>query len=234
MSSVDPTHRRYQGESGRAYHEGKRALPPSVLPWVQSSRAALFQPWIKPTDHVLEFGCGFGWNLAELVCASRTGCDLAESLRPSVESAGAQYITNLADASANRFDVVIAYHVLEHVRSPADILDLLHQRIRVGGHLLISVPYEKERRYRQYDPTEPNHHLYSWNVQTLAALLDILGWRIQSAALRPYGYDRRAALLAERFRLGERGFRIIRHLIRTLRPLQEVHVVAHRASPDAP
>jgi SAM-dependent methyltransferase len=218
----------YRGEAGRAYHGDKRGLPPAALPWVAATRAALFQPHVRATDAVFEFGCGAGWNLAALRAARRVGGDVADFLRPEVEAAGAEFVTDTAALPDAAFDVVIAHHALEHVEEPRAALRELHRLLRAGGTLLAAVPYEKERRYRRHDPAEPNRHLYAWNPQTFGALLAVAGFAVRDIGLRRYGYDRRAAALAARLKLRATGFRTLRGLLRTLRPLHEVAAVAGR------
>jgi len=46
------------------------------------------------------------------------------------------------------------------------------------------VPYEKERKYRHYDSKEPNHHLYSWNVQTLGNLVEEIGFKVMEGKIK--------------------------------------------------
>jgi len=40
-----------------------------------------FQHFIQPTDSVVDFGCGGGFLLAELVCGRRVGVDVNPSAR---------------------------------------------------------------------------------------------------------------------------------------------------------
>jgi len=94
----------------------------------------------------------------------------------------------------------------------------------------LAVPYEFERRYRVFHPAEPNHHLFSWNVQTLGNLLTVSGWTVESLEIGRYGYDRFAANLARRTHLGERGFRFLRKLLQTLKPCREIVGVATLSS----
>ena len=68
--------------------------------------------------------------------------------------------------------------------------------LRPGGKLLLFVPFERERRYRIYRPDEPNHHLYSWNVQTLGNLMTELGFELLDGKVACFGYDRIAAVIA--------------------------------------
>ncbi|MFN0069485.1 MAG: class I SAM-dependent methyltransferase [Limisphaerales bacterium] len=228
MANPHPATASYTGDAGRAYHGDKRGLPPVALPWVAAVRARLFQPHVRETDAVFEFGCGAGWNLAALQAARRVGFDVADFLRPEVEAAGAEFVTDTAALPDAAFDAVIAHHALEHVEEPRAVLGELRRLLKPGGTLLAAVPYEKERRYRRFDPAEPNRHLYSWNPQTFGTLLTVAGFAVREIGLRRYGYDRRAAVLAARLGLCPTGFRTIRGLLRTLRPLHEVAAVAGR------
>lgn len=222
----DPAAARYQGEAGRHYHESKRALPAQAYDWVARARAELFQPHICATNTVLEIGVGYGWNLAQLRCQRRIGVDLAETLRAEVTAHGIEFLTDTKPLPVALADTVICHHMLEHAAEPTSVLTEIHRLLRPEGSLLLAVPYEKERRYRHYQRDEPNHHLYSWNVQTLSALVETCGFRVEQAGLRTYGQDRFAAQLAVKLNLGESGFHIIRKLARVIRGQQEVCLVA--------
>ncbi|HRI15016.1 MAG TPA: methyltransferase domain-containing protein [Verrucomicrobiota bacterium] len=215
----------YLGEAGRAYHEGKRSLPPGALPWVARARAELFQPHLDETAAVFEWGCGFGWNLGGLRCSRRVGFDIAPELESSVRSAGVEFVHDPAELTPASFDVVLCHHALEHVPDPWRVLRELRRLAKSDGRLLLAVPFEQERRYRRFNPAEPNHHLFSWNVQTLGNLATAAGWRCENIGLRRYGYDRRAAQIAVRFRVGERGFRAIRTVLQRVIPLYEIALI---------
>ncbi|MEN9575882.1 MAG: hypothetical protein RL514_3737 [Verrucomicrobiota bacterium] len=218
--------RHYQGDAGRAYHEGKRGLPPAAVPWVTRLRAEKFAPHIRATDTVVEFGVGAGWNLAELKCARRVGFDVSDFLAPAVRALGIEFVpasTALVDASA---DVVICHHMLEHALHPAASLAEIRRILKLGGKLLLHVPFEKEARYRHHNPAEPNHHLFSWNAQTLGNLVTECGFKLELAGIGQFGYDRAASAWAVKLKLGESGFRSLRSLAHLLVPAAEVRVVA--------
>jgi hypothetical protein len=59
-------------------------------------------------------------------------------------------------------------------------------------------------------------------------LVAVLGYQVESVAVRRYGYDRFAANAAARLRLGERGFRLIRACLVAVRPLWEVELTGWR------
>jgi SAM-dependent methyltransferase len=215
----------YSGEAGRAYHEGKRSVPSESLPWVIRARAELFQPFVAESATVFEWGCGFGWNLAGLQCGRRVGHDISADLESAVNSAGIEFVRDTSTLATASFDRVLCHHALEHAPNPWPVLGELHRLVKLEGRLLLAVPFERESRYRRFDPDEPNHHLFSWNVQTLGNLLAAAGWHCDQLGLRRYGYDRRAAQLAVRLRIGERGFRTVRRTLQCVVPLYEIAAV---------
>jgi SAM-dependent methyltransferase len=218
----------YRGEVGRRYHTDKRGIPDRAYPWVARLRATKFARHVHAADAVLEYGVGAGWNLAFLNCRKRLGHDVAPFLASTLESHGIEFVPDTGTVEAETIDVVICHHTLEHTRAPAMALTELRRLLRPQGTLWLSVPYEKERRYRRFRPDEPNHHLYSWNVQTLGNLVEELGFELVEASLGRFGYDRFAAVQACRLGLGERGYRLIRGALHLARPGWEVRVLARK------
>jgi SAM-dependent methyltransferase len=219
---------RYQGAAGRAYHQSKREIPPPAFPWVARLRAGKLAPWVRPEDTVLEFGVGLGWNLAALQCRRRLGFDVAGFVASELRERGIEFVPRTQNLPTGAANVVICHHTLEHVMDPPGVLAEIHRLLRPDGRLLLFVPYERERRYRRFRPDEPNHHLYSWNVQTLGNLVQDTGFKVQTAGVGRFGYDRFAAVWACRLGLGELGFRCIRWMAHAVFPAWEVQLVALR------
>ncbi|MEW8651092.1 MAG: methyltransferase domain-containing protein [Candidatus Thiodiazotropha sp.] len=226
MNTEDRIKERYQGEQGEEYHGKKREIPDTAFPWVSRLRREKIAPHVAPTDIVMEYGVGFGWNIAGLDCRQRLGFDLAQHLEPLLSGQGIDFIADTSTLADQSVDVMVCHHVLEHVPSPVEVLAEIRRLLQQDGRLLLFVPYEKERRYRSYDPREPNHHLYAWNVQTLGNLVSDCGFEIAASGIRRFGYDRFAANWAQRLGLGEPGFRLIRGVVHSLKPAQEVAIVA--------
>ncbi len=219
---------RYEGADGRAYHETKRSIPDEAYPWVARLRAKKIAPYVNADDSVLEYGVGMGWNLAELHCKRKVGFDVSEHLEDILAAHGIEFIKDIKAVEDSSMDVVICHHALEHTPVPPDVLKEIARLLRPGGRLLLFVPFEKERRYRSYNPDEPNHHLYSWNVQTIGNLVREVGFDVQQARLGRFGYARFAAVRAKRLGLGEPGFGLIRILVHLIAPMLEVRIIARK------
>ena len=218
--------RHYRGDAGRRYQEFKRGLPEQAIPWVAALRARKFAPLIGANDVVLEYGVGNGWNLAALVCRRKIGFDVADFLEASLRAQGIEFVADTKVLPEATADVVICHHTLEHVLHPPDVLEEIRRLLKPVGRLLLHVPFEREGRYEQFNPAEPNHHLYSWNVQTLGNLVSETGFEVSSAGLGEFGYSRFAGKLAANLHLGEFGFRAVRQLLHGLKPGLEVRLIA--------
>lgn len=221
----------YRGAAGQRYHATKRGLPPRAVPWVARRRARKLQPYVGPNDVVVEYGVGLGWNLIQLRCRRKIGCDVGEFLADTFRGTDVEFVPDSRALPDGLADVVLCHHTLEHVLTPAETLAELRRLLRPGGRLVVIVPYEKERRYRRWRADEPNHHLFSWNAQTLANLVVECGLTIESAAVREYGWERVAAVWACRLKLPELGFQVIRRVGSLVFPLREVRVVAAKPAP---
>lgn len=218
----------YRDQGGSRYHN-KHNASKEAYDLVAQNRRLKFQPYIVPTDRVLEFGVGTGWNLASVAAAEKVGYDLSSSVVQKLQEQNITFIDSVAEIPAHTFDVVICHHVLEHVANPTEVLGTIQQKLKPQGKLLLFVPYEVERRYRAYQRGEPNFHIYSWNVQTLAALVERCGYRVVKAVIAPFGYERFAAELSVRSRFPFWGYRLMLGALRLIRPCREVMIVAENA-----
>lgn len=109
--------------------------------------AAYLIPHIKPTDIILDVGCGPGSitaDLAALVSQGKViGCDSVESvLQQASDNAASRNLSNVsfkaADANAlpfedNSFDIVHCHQVLQHVKDPVAILKEMRRVTKPGG-----------------------------------------------------------------------------------------------------
>ena len=226
MSFEEKIKERYSGESGEKYHQTKRSIPDIAYNWIANLRSEKISPYIDSDDIIFEYGVGTGWNLAKLNCKKKLGYDLSKHLEQTNEIHGIEFIEDLSSLNKSSIDVIICHHALEHMPVPTVFFNDIRAILRDKGKLLLFVPFEKEKRYRYYNPNEPNHHVYSWNVQTLGNLVTDMGFKIIQAKVHQFGYDRVASVWAVKLNIGEKGFRLIRRALHIIKPALEVCIIA--------
>jgi SAM-dependent methyltransferase len=223
MSSQTPF--AYAQEFGAEYHRARR-VPEKAERWIAAVRAQKIAPYIRASDRVLEYGVGFGWNLAALNCGQKIGFDLTPGLKGFVEAKGIRFESNEAALDSAGYDTVLAHHVLEHVSQPLDCLMRLARLLKRAGQLLIFVPFERERKYRSFRANDRAHHLFSWTPQSLRNLTQSSGLVIRELRVRKFRFDRVAALAACKLKGGFILYRWIRSFGLCVAPEYEIALVA--------
>ena len=180
----------YQGSEGERYFRWQDRLGK----WSGIWNAPFFQPAIRPSDRVLDFGCGAGHLLAALNAGHKVGVEVNPEARSAAEEYGFRVATRLEDLEEERFDVVISCHALEHVAGPRDILVGLGRRLVGDGRLVLLLPLDdwRSREQRSFRVNDINMHLYCWTPQALgnllrAADLEPLTVRVVTRAFPPLG-----------------------------------------------
>jgi len=132
--------------------------------------------------NILEIGCGTGVFLERLIREDpgRTTVGLErnpDALRAAREKGlrvEACDIEKFAPDHAERFDVICAFQVLEHVAAPDAFLKAAFHCLRRGGLCLVSVPNRQGfTRYAVNDfGNMPPHHLTRWSGQVMRNIAD--------------------------------------------------------------
>lgn len=137
-----------------------------------------FAPYVGPRDTVLDFGCGNGTMLASLDVGHRLGIEPNPAARTVAESQGIEAHATAEDLPDAVADVIISNHALEHTLSPLDELRQIRRLLRPGGRLVLWLPLDDWRRERSPDPSDINHHLYTWTPLLLDNLLREADFRV--------------------------------------------------------
>ena len=133
---------------------------------------------IRPTDTVLDFGCGSGGLLQSLQCARRIGVEINPiALQRSIEG-GIECYTDLSDVPDGVADVIISNHALEHVPYPIEALKQIKSKLKPEGILALCVPIDDWRVHKHYKSDDPHHHLHTWTVQLLGNTLAEAGFSV--------------------------------------------------------
>ena len=140
--------------------------------------ARLFQPHIKKDSTVIEFGCGGGYLLDNIIAREKVGIEINDAARAVAAKMGIRCVKNADDIPDNYADVIISTHVLEHVENPLGALRNLHRKLKDGGKIVFYVP--NESCDTEYCRSEINNHLYTWNCLTIGNLFKTAGYFVQS------------------------------------------------------
>lgn len=102
----------------------------------------LVEAGIRPTDRILDVGCGRGHlldRLARLGFEKASGADpfIAEDLQTP---AGVRIQKSMLEQVEGEFDVVMFHHSLEHVPDPTADLASARARLRPGGLCIVRLP----------------------------------------------------------------------------------------------
>ena len=188
----------YYGTTGRKF---KRYVEWAVR-FVAIRRVRFLARRVPRGGRVLDIGCGRGTLLSEL--ADR-GFEVhgTEVSRAAVEGADSRaeirIASNLAAAEypEDHFDLVILWHVLEHLPDPRETVREIHRVLRPGGEVVIAVPNFSSWQARwsgaAWFHLDPPRHLYHFPLAALESLLSDCAFECRSAhhfSLRqnPFGW----------------------------------------------
>ncbi len=135
---------------------------------------------------VLDFGCGAGGFLhrARSLAAAVAGVEPERRVREHWGADLALY-GSLAEAGEG-YDLITAFHVVEHLPDPRAMLRELAERLKNGGRLVIEVPSSEDALLTLYANdafqrfTYWSQHLYLFNAETLRRLSTQAGLRVLS------------------------------------------------------
>jgi ubiquinone/menaquinone biosynthesis C-methylase UbiE len=161
----------------RDYYEDLwREMPPGLVPPDLVRRRAFLRSALRPGDRVLDLGCGEGsfsaWAL-EGGAGSVIGADIAESALSRARRAHPELSFQRVDPDRplpfadNRFELVWASEVIEHVADTALWLSEVRRVLVPGGRLALTTPDHGRLRLlvggieRYSQPLGDHLHLYT-------------------------------------------------------------------------
>jgi len=175
-------------------------------------------------ERLLDFGCGDGAFVRAASAAGlrASGVDFSPSSAQRAQASGLDVRVVPADflhgepwdIATDGVDHLTAFHVIEHLEAPRDLITLASRVCRAGARLHVTVPSCRRptriHGVRDY-MDEPPHHLTQWSVEALTRVVKGSPWRLEGLTFEP---------LAPRARLWwaarhSRSYRAIGRLLRS-------------------
>ena len=151
-----------------------------VSTWRKRLQSVQFSP------RVLDIGCGRGVFLRAFL---DQGCDVMGLERPQFDIdpaiASSVKTASLSDGSLTKekFDIIMLWHVLEHMDEPNELLETIAQHLNEGGLLVISVPNFSSWQARYFGPywfhLDIPRHLFHFESNWLESRLIKAGFTIE-------------------------------------------------------
>jgi 2-polyprenyl-3-methyl-5-hydroxy-6-metoxy-1,4-benzoquinol methylase len=110
----------------------------------------------KKTGSILDFGCGTGEFLNAMQNSGWkiTGVEPSDTARSKAESLTKQKIHSTLEPQENYFDIVTAWHVVEHVPNLPETILKLKGSLKKDGILFIAVP--------NFQSPDGKHYMENW------------------------------------------------------------------------
>jgi 2-polyprenyl-3-methyl-5-hydroxy-6-metoxy-1,4-benzoquinol methylase len=137
-----------------------------------------------PNNRLLDFGCGAAGFLQRTrsLAAEVTGIELETRVRD--HWAGKIKIVPGVEAAGGGYDLITAFHVIEHLPDPRAMLTRLASALKPNGRMIVEVPSADDALLTLYDCaafqrfTYWSQHLFLFNASTLEMLARQAGLRI--------------------------------------------------------
>lgn len=178
------------------------------------------------TAAVLDFGCTNGLfvkAITESGYQNAFGYDVAEALIEEGKENNLNLFTGelnvFSTSFKNFFDLVLSYHVFEHLASPRKILTELRICLKGGGYLYINVPHINSLQVRLLKKKsaiiDPPYHLHYFTKKSLIRLLEDQGFEIVKITT-PF-WEKSTDTYLEMMGFGHKAAVILRHIVAPLR-----------------
>jgi SAM-dependent methyltransferase len=167
---------------------------------------------------LLDLGAGSG-NFARMANEQGIQVTCVEAnpvVAAALHSKGFETLQSLEEARGlgHSFDVVTAFHILEHVSNPVGMLTEAAGLLAPGGSALVSVPNRERINFSVSEALDfPPHHLHRFGPTGVRRILEAAGLRAVHTQCEPVGDHLAADWLARALVKKELPVRVVRKSI---------------------
>ena len=167
----------YFGQGDAKFDPSTERIVAGFLWW----RCQVLSQYLPRGGRVLDVGCGRG-NFVEAMQkrgfdAYGTEIDSCSARRSQSRLGGRIHVGDLEnlDLPASSFDLIVIWHVLEHVRNPRTTLEAAYRLLKPSGQLVTAQPniasWQAQMGRELWFHLDCPRHLFHFSPDTLAALL---------------------------------------------------------------
>jgi 2-polyprenyl-3-methyl-5-hydroxy-6-metoxy-1,4-benzoquinol methylase len=147
-------------------------------------RFQMLQSLLK-NKKILDFGCGNGGflKLADKLAAKADGVEPEKRVR-DYWSGRFNILPDLKFAGELEYDLITAFHVIEHLPDPRGVLREISKHLASNGKLILEVPSSEDALITLYEShafmsfTYWSQHIYLFNTNTLESLVKQAGLKV--------------------------------------------------------
>ena len=205
----------YESEDYISHTDGKRTFFEKIYHFVKKraikNKVKLINSYHKNKGALLDVGCGTGDFLVEAQNQGwkATGYEPNEAAKKLTNSKNVSTIDDLVSLSANSFDVITLWHVLEHVPNLEEYIKNLKKLLKPSGTLIVAVPNYKsydaiyyKRHWAAYDVPR---HLWHFSKKSIKRLFSDVDMNL--ACVLPMWFDSfYVSMLSEKHKTGKINF----------------------------
>lgn len=165
------------------YEESNMSEDSNMEEWLQETcvddnrRFNFIKEMIINKD-IIDFGSGAGGFLinAKEIAKSVAGVELDKKVKEHYRTNNIILYSDIDMLKNDSYDIITAFHVIEHLSEPIKTMNNLVKKLRVGGKLIIEVPNSndallslyKNKAFSNFTYWSP--HLFLYNASTLKML----------------------------------------------------------------
>jgi SAM-dependent methyltransferase len=140
--------------------------------------AKIIKRYIKDINRHLDVGSSRGYLLEEMAAKIKVG---VEPNPGRISIKGVKIYPDLSSLPLQKFDLITAIHVLEHVSNPQEYIKKMAGLLDKNGYLVVEVPSGEGGR-----GSPDLAHLYHFETEVLQNLLKQAGLRIEEILFTPH------------------------------------------------
>jgi len=143
-----------------------------------------------------DFGCGIGLFLDSVkgVAEQTVAIEPMINCGDNLKRKGHIYFKYPEDVESKRLDVAVSFDALEHISNPLSFLKAIHESLKQGGYLYISVPNRNDILMNSHRDIFQKFfyckaHLFYYDIRLLRQVVEKIGFRIvEETGLHKYDF----------------------------------------------